>query len=183
MLQAANYSAGGERQSVRLCTISAPGMNKLTCWHNGTMNAMLRSRRRMGPTEATNRYGGDAPKAIPIVPKSESACGERAVPSARAALFCRRKTLWRQNFLICFRSGTRKRILRCCRRRSCREHTRRSGGGVRKDIAGRRALPAASHQTQAVRSARDKRSCPDSMISLRCIRSLLNSGIGKRTVR
>ena len=43
-------------------------------------------------------------------------------------------------------------------------------------------MPAASHQTQAVRSARDKRSCPDSMISLRCIRSLLNSGIGKRTV-
>lgn len=129
------------------------------------------------------RYGGDAPKAIPTVPKSESARGERAVPSALAASFCRRKTLWRQNFLICFRSGTRKRILRCCRRRSCREHIGRSGGGVRKDIAGRRALPAALHQTQAVRSARDKRSCLDSMISLRCIRSLLNSGIGKRTVR
>ena len=76
-----------------------------------------------------------------------------------------------------------KRILRCCRRRSAGSTTGRSGGGVRKDIAGRRALPAASHQTQAVRSARDKRSCPDSMISLRCIRSLLNSGIGKRTVR
>lgn len=79
----------------------------------------------------------------------------------RAALFCRRKTLWRQNSLICFRTGTQRRIPRCCRRRSCREHTGRSGGGVRKDIAGRRALPAASHQTQAVRSARDKRSCPE----------------------
>ena len=41
VLQADNDSAGGERRSIRLCTISAPGMNKLTCWRDDERNAPL----------------------------------------------------------------------------------------------------------------------------------------------
>ena len=150
---------------------------------NGMQRRMARCNSLSCRLAAEGLYGGDALKDILTALQLKAAHKGRAVPSVRAELFCRRKTPWRQNFLICFRTGTQKRIPRCCRRRSCQERIGRSGGGVRKDIAGRRALPAVSHQMQAVRSVRGKRSCPDSMISLHCIRGSLNSGTGKRTVR
>ena len=83
---------------------------------------------------AEGLYGGDALKGILTALQLKAARKGRAVPSALAASFCRRKTLWRQNSLICFRTGTQKRIPRCCRRRSCREHTGRSGVGSHKKV-------------------------------------------------